>query len=258
MTQQTCGAWYGEAKLKSAVMDRLREDRRLDRIVQGSYWSAKENRGCHLGCLTRQNDNTQQHTERLFNLPLKVAYWLESVFEGLPKNKCEWWVVEGTDAIAVGADLSLAHHHLAAWLLGDESPSAEGNRHPLVADAVRQVRELHIRAAAGEGFDESAWSAARLAALAALAALSARSARSAEAAAESAAWSAEAAAESAAWSAEAAAESAAESKSWISIAKKSIEIFRASPIIGGECCRECVSASLEHLERTDYRSVVRV
>ena len=134
-------AFFGEEKLKSAVMDRLREDRRLDRLAQGVYF--EDGKGCHLGCLTRCNENSHEATERMFNIPIRVAYWLEAVFEGLPKEQAEWWVIEGTGAIPVGADLSLAHHKLAYWLLGPDSPSANGNAHKTVAEEVKAVRDLH-------------------------------------------------------------------------------------------------------------------
>ena len=157
-------AFFGEPELKAKVMDRLREDRRLDRISQGIYWD--DSKGCHLGCLTRCGESQSPHeaTERMFGIPVKVAYWLEAVFEGLPEEDCEWWVIEGTNAIPVGADLSLAHHKFASWLLGPGSPSANGNQNELVAKAVQEIRFLHDLSADGGVVTEQQWSAARSAA----------------------------------------------------------------------------------------------
>ncbi|MEM1224574.1 MAG: hypothetical protein AAGJ40_02695 [Planctomycetota bacterium] len=264
MTQVITPAWYGEPKLKTAAMDRLREHRRLDEIAQGVYF--QDGKGCHLGCLSHANDDTHEVVERMFAIPLRIGYWLEAVFEGLPNGRCADWVMQSTEAIAVGADLSKCHHHLASWLLSSESPSSAGNQHELVRDAVDAVKDLHDRAAAGEPIPAKTWSAARSAAWSARsaarsaesaesaawsaarsAAWSARSAaRSAESAAESAAWSAE----SAAWSAESAARSAARSAAWIAIAERSIEIFRDAPIVEATPetrCDQCVAEAMATL-----------
>lgn len=210
-------AFFGEPKLKEAVMTRLEQHRRLDQFVQGIYFEA--GRGCHLGCLTHSNDSSQKATERLFGIPERVAYWLEAVFEGLPSARCAWWAIEGTRAIPVGADLSLAHHRLAEWLLGDSGllTIIDCNR-----AAIEQCRELHRRAALGEAVTREEWSAA---------------------------WSA---ARSAAWSAAWSAAESAESAAWEKIAAKSIEIFSTSPISGstGEC-EACVTATMAHLRACD-------
>ena len=218
----TVTAFFGEPKLKATVLERLHEHRRLDQIVQQVYWEG--GRGCHLGCLTHDNDNSHEATERMFGIPLRVAYWLEAVFEGLPTDKCAAWVTDSIDAIPVGADLSLAHHHLAVWLLGPEGPSAKGNAHPLVTDAVAQVRDMHHALANGEVIDAAAWSAAW-----------------------SAAGSAESAARSAAWSA---ARSAAGSAAWESIAAKSLDIFRAAPVVQCDQCEGQIEETWNKLMET--------
>lgn len=204
-------AWYGEQKLKDAALERLREHRRLDQLAQRVYFES--GRGCHLGCLTHRNEDAQEATERMFSIEQRVAYWLEAVFEGLPQEDCAAWVIESTEAIPVGADLSLCHHELAAWLLGPEGPQAEGVSHELVRDAVQQVRALHVRAAAGDAIADDEWSAA---------------ARSA-------------------WSARSAARSAESASAWKSIAAKSIEIFRKAPVrvaTDDEQCEQCVAESM--------------
>ena len=258
------GAWYGEQRLKDAALARLAEHRRLDQLTQGTYF--KDGRGCHLGCLTHANEGSHSATERLFAIPERIAYWLEAVFEGLSSDQCAAWVIESTAAIPVGADLSLCHHHLAHWLLGTDSPSAAGNEHELVREAVVRVRDLHRRAAAGELIDDEQWPAARSAAESA-ARPAARSAAesaaryaaesAARSAATSAAWSAWSAAESAAWSAWSA-RSAARSAAWSEIAARSIEIFAAAPILReSEPCDECVAETLSHLATGDLVGVIK-
>lgn len=238
-------AFFNEPKLKQAVMSRLREDRRLDRLAQGVYF--KDGKGCHLGCLTRCNQNSHQATERLFNIPLRIAYWLEVVFEGLPREKCEWWVIEGTSAIPVGADLSKAHHELSYWLLGPDSPSSEGNKNDLVSESISLTRRLHRQAADGLVVTPDQWSEAAI-----------RSAKWAAAASASLLWS------SPKWAAKTAFESASGSalsvkwalncsaklswpSAWISIAEKSIEIFKSCPIVECDKFEESIQTAMDSI-----------
>lgn len=251
----SASAWYGEPKLKAAVMDRLREDRRLDRITQGVYWDGEENRGCHLGCLTRMPERTHEAAERLFAIPQRIGWSLEAVFEGLPADRCDWWVIAATEAIPVGADLSLAYHRLAAWLLGPDSPSAVGNAHPHDAAAIAEVRNLHIAAASGETITAEQWSAVRSAQAASW---SWSAWWSADSSAESAAAALRSAARSAAWSADSSGWAAAAAAAFEKIAAKSIEIFQSCPIVEGVECAECVSATMAHLNRVGGKELVRV
>ena len=207
-------AFHGEKDLKLAVLNRLREHRRLDQITQGIYFNETEFRGCHLGCITHSNENTHGLAERLFGIEERVGYWLEAVFEGLPKEECAAWVVESIEAIPVGADLSKCHHQFAHWLLTDSGLLTITD---INQEAIATVAALHFRAMNGEATSDSEWSAAGSAAW--------RAARSAARSAESAAWSAESAARSAA-------ASAAWSAAWHLIAAKSIEIFRTATVPG--------------------------
>ena len=259
-------AWYGDPKLKSAAMDRLREHQRLDQFRQGLYF--EEGKGCHLGCLTHASRSSHEATERMFGIEQRIAYWLETVFEGLPPGDAAEWVIESTEAIPVGADMSRCHHHLAVWLLGPDSPSSAGNQHHTVRAAVEGMRRLHMMAARGETVTDAQWqeaiSAATAAESAALTAALTAAGRSAE-------WSAWSPAAAAAWSAESArlAESAAESaaltaeawssaarlaesarSAWKQIAFKSMEIFRDAPVrqpTASEECDQCVRESMARL-----------
>jgi len=131
-------AWHGEPDLKASVFDRLREDQRMDRIVQGMYWS--DGRGCHLGCLTRASSNWHLVAERLFGIEQRIGYWLEAAFEGLPKEQCAQWVLDSTAAIPEGADMSRCHHHLGIWLFNPSTgllTITDQNR-----DAIDRVRRI--------------------------------------------------------------------------------------------------------------------
>ena len=271
-------AWLGSEAVKARTLEALREDQRLDRFMQRQYWLA--GRGCWLGCLTRTIERDNQHAAawRMFGIPAPVRYWLEAVFEGLPADECAQWVIDSAQSIPASADLTLARHRLCEWLLGPDSPSAEGNRHASAAHAVAEMRELHRRAAAGELVPPAAWASAAEAAWwsAAESAPESAAEAAAEAAAESAAWpaawpaesaeaaawparsaarSAESAARSAARSAAESAWSAAESAAWRSIADKSLEIFAACPVTRCDPCEDQIRATMADLEA---RFLVRV
>ena len=228
-------AWHGEPELKASVLGQLKNHRNLDEIVQGSYWEG--GRGCCLGCLTHVDADVHETTQRLFGIPLKVCYWMEAVFEGLDKGQCAEWVIDSAESIAVGADMTKAHHSLGYWILGSDLLTiTDVNR-----EAIAKVRRLHELSFSGTEVTTEQWSAAMMAAESA--AWSARAwlsaAESAESESASAARSAESAAESAEWSARSAARSAesaarlsAES-AWDLIAAKSLDIFQACPIAGG-------------------------
>jgi hypothetical protein len=236
--------------LKDAAVSRLQEHRRLDRIAQRVYW--EDGRGCLLGCLTHSNTNSHKAAERLFGIELRVGYWLEAVFEGLPKELCEWWVIESAKAIPAGADLSLCHHQFSDWLLGESGLLCITDQN---CEAIESVRKLNERAANGEVVNSEDWVAAESAAESAARAAAEPAAWSAwsaaRSAAESAAWSAWSSARAAAraaawsaWSARSAAESAAESAAWEKIANKSLEIFANAPTAETSDCPECVKEGM--------------
>lgn len=165
-------AWHGEPGLKAAAMERLREHRRLDEITQGQYFV--DGRGCHLGCLTHDNDDAYEAAERLFGIEWDIAYWLESVFEGLPKSMCAAWVLDATEAIPVGADLSGCSDKMRPWLgiVGDTIPYQIGTF----------ITSLRIKAVWWRGEEEETYTDAH-------------------------------------------------ARVWSQIAAKSIELFRAAPIV---------------------------
>ena len=124
----------------------------------------------------------------------RLWHLADAIFEGLPEEERTACTPRFLRAASQCDDTHRAVWRLLAWLLGPDSPSAQGNAHPAVADAVAGVRLLCERSAAGEKVPSTEWSAARSAAQ------SAWSARSASSAARSAAWSAAESARSAAWS----------------------------------------------------------
>lgn len=232
-------AWYGEQNLKDEVMRRLRDDIKMDRLVRGEYWDGVQ--GCQLGCLTRKLDGAHEAMERLFAIPRDVARLLEFRFEYGTESDATEWVLESTDAIPVGADLSLAVPQLMHWLLGPESPSGKFNgKAEIVA-----VRDLFARRLAGDDPTAGEWQAAYAAAYAAATA-SASAYAAAYAAASESASAAEAAA---AYKAAHAAESAAAYKAAVkSIGEEFLRILRACPVVATEATdTEAVAETMLHL-----------
>ena len=88
----------------------------------------------------------------------------DAIFEGLPEEERTAWTPRFLRAASRCDDTTAAVWRLMAWLLGPDSPSAQGNAHPAVADAVAGVRQLCERSVAGEKVPSTEWSAARSAA----------------------------------------------------------------------------------------------
>lgn len=219
-------AFHGEPTLKAAVMERLREHRRLDQIAQGYYFDSARHRGCHLGCLTHKAANAHSTAQRLFGIRKRIAYWLESIFEGLPKEDCGRWVIESTEAIPCGADLSKCHHHLHAWILSELVP--------ITAEVRDRAKSLHERAIRGERIPNAVWDST--------------SGQSSRVAVFPHEWVAEISAESLSRLEG----STADVIGWFAydytnlrkIAAKSIEIFSAAPVVAAEPITECVAQEL--------------
>jgi hypothetical protein len=121
-------AWHGDPALKAEVMERLRQHRAEDEIVQGTYQElypgkAGAYRGCAIGCTLPQrpiayssygtaylrdpeDGNWQAEVERLYGIPTYIGLRIDWAFEDLPTEDCAEFAVAVIDAIPVGADLS--------------------------------------------------------------------------------------------------------------------------------------------------------
>ena len=94
----------------------------------------------------------------------RLWHLADAIFEGLPEEERTAWTPRFLRAASQCDDTHRAVWRLLAWLLGPDSPSAQGNAHPAVADAVAGVRLLCERSAAGEKVPSTEWSASRSAA----------------------------------------------------------------------------------------------
>jgi hypothetical protein len=212
MTKKTYNSWNGDQELKNQVVALIKLDKTQERIVKGSYWDLKEQKGCCIGCgeyavCQATNDTFQnkkhEYLQEKLNVPASVFYLADSIFEGLPDYEANQFVVDFWVALPVGKDLTRISSlmQIKSLQICRENAFNDGKA---IIDLVISLKNREL---GGEVIGEEEWSTARSAAESAESA--ARSA--AEYAAGSAAESAEYAAGSAAESAWAAAESVARS-----------------------------------------------
>ncbi len=233
-------AWFGEKVLKDAAMDRLHEHKRLEEIVQRVYWD--HGKGCNLGCLTHCQGEVHQATVRMFGIELPVAYFLETIFEGLSPLLAPQWVIDSAEAIPVGADLSKWHHRFGAWLLRD---SGLWKRIPWNASMIDCVLGYHQRCLLSEDQE--------VADLAVLNSFLAGGINWDMTHPRMSSWETVWAVQAAQLTAEEGMESEAVARAYDVIAAKALELFRASPI--GGACEECPQAAAASLAQV--RSVVQ-
>ena len=182
---KTLLAYHDDPKVKAKYLSRVRAHRKADELVKGIGWESNgKTRGCAVGCTLDAYNHSKYPVE--LGVPVEIAHLEDAIFEGLPQELAMEWPERFLKAIKPGADLSLVFPQFILWLLADDdSPQAEGVKHPLVKDAVAVVAELYRQ-----------WVKMK------------------KRPTESAAWSAASAAKSAAESAESAARNAAESAAW--------------------------------------------
>ena len=194
-------AWHGNPELKEVAIAKMRAHRDADELVQGyGYW--EDGKGCAVGCLIESNDHMKY--EKVFGIPVILAYLEDRIFEGLPKKLAREWPERFLNAIPVGVDLSLVgwsfqRDMLRAIQIPDSADLDVQNAILLCREAVEQsadLMDLYSRGFTDHDAAESAWSAAESAAEAAESAAPGHRipAESGRSAAWSAAWSAESAA----------------------------------------------------------------
>ena len=209
-------SFNNDQTLKNKLVELIKLDKENERIIKGNYWLEEEQRGCNIGCgehavctILNEEFTDRQHeylSEKL-DISESIFHLGDTIFENLPDDKSNQFVVDFWGALQVGYDYTHFDSKIKIQILTNEEFGCIKHANEETKTIINQIVDLHKRKILGEGV-ESEMSAAESAAWSAAesAAWSARSAWSAE----SAAWSAESA-ESAAWSAAESAESAAES-----------------------------------------------
>lgn len=167
--------FFAEPALKAAVRHRVAEHKRLDQIVQRTYWS--DGKGCFIGCSLHSNQH--KDFERLLGLPTWLAYLGESIFERLARINAVEFPLALYDAIPVGADLEPAREAFLQWSLERwferAAPVAALLRRSWAGDEPNAEEWAKARSAASDAF-------AALDSFAAFAACATRAVRAARAA----------------------------------------------------------------------------
>ena len=157
---------------KPELLAVLEEHSKADNFMKGSYW--QNGKGCAVGCSLEsfQEDATDHGAfEPLFGIPRVLARLEDGIFEGLSNEDAKWWPLAFTEAIPLGADLSMVWPKFAVWLLGDKEYGVI--RHAKSEDskkAANHIVELYEKKINGEEVGREIWLATRRAAYAAAAA----------------------------------------------------------------------------------------
>ena len=215
--------FYNNPDLKAQRIANAIRHRDSDMLVSGVY-NDKNGHGCSVGCdaidLDYTGDTPHAIVANKWGTPLWLEHLRDCVFEGLPPDARAEWHVNLARAIPIGANLDCMYHQFLAWLLSNESPCSAENADTQVAAAVSAVRELHLRAIAGEAVTPEEWAAAAYSAARSAAHSAADSAAYAARSAYAAYSAAYAAADSAAYAAR-----SADSAAYFAFAAKLLELL---------------------------------
>lgn len=111
-------SWHNDPALKAEVVERMREHRRQDQIIQGTYqqWEGfAGHKGCFIGCTlpyisakVRESENWlgfHQEVEDRYGIPWDLVHAMEQIFEGLPSGQHKDYALRLVELIPVGVDL---------------------------------------------------------------------------------------------------------------------------------------------------------
>ena len=151
------------------LLEIMKEHQKFDRLVQGAWLSNDEikgaYRGCFFGCAMQTSDNAIEKACAMYDLPLWIGYWSESVFEGLELQDAVKWPVQLLESlINFNGDTEKLRHNLAIKRLINLLPTENeevNSAIELVIDYHKNPNEEKRIAArsAAESAAESAWSA---------------------------------------------------------------------------------------------------
>lgn len=119
-------AFHGDPAIKEKYVNRLREHRRLENLIQGTGW--KDGKGCAVGCTLEKFDHKSFEDE--LGLPEWLARLEDSLFESLPKGEAEQFAEDLLCAIPVGANIEPVRHQLAIARIEQALILLEGNNEP--------------------------------------------------------------------------------------------------------------------------------
>jgi len=206
-------AYHNDETIKTNILTQLQAHYDADEIIQGRYW--EDGKGCAVGCTIHSDDHASY--EPLFGIPRGLARLKDTIFESLPNGDAQQWPLRFMGAIAPGADLSRVWPKFVRRVLYSIALPNAGSDEAAEAAIRGTIDVFDNWIATGEGAENMASAANRVARRAAYSA-----AHSAAYSAASAAWSA---ADSTAYSA---AYNAARRAAWSAMADKLIELLETA------------------------------
>src|SRR3990167_8362331 len=137
-------AFHNDRKIKALYLKRVRQHRKLDEIVKGTYW--ENGKGCAVGCTI--HSSTHKNYESELGLPEWLAMLEDRIFEGLPNGDAKEFPEQFLKAIPVGADVQPVRDKFLYWLLMDKKHGVVNNcgSDERVKKAVVDVGALLFRA----------------------------------------------------------------------------------------------------------------
>src|ERR1700721_582501 len=98
-------AFHGKQEIKDKYVDRVRQHRALDHLVQGTGWKSNgDTKGCAVGCTLESYDHACYPIE--LGVPLQLAHLEDQLFELQTPQDAQLWPERFLLAIRAGADLS--------------------------------------------------------------------------------------------------------------------------------------------------------
>ena len=133
-----------------------------DQYLKGTYgdgeYGTPKFKGCSVGCMA--NGLHSNYTE-LFSIVPQIAYLSDAIFEGLNTSDAKDLTVQLFEAIQVGSNTKSIFHKFMHFILVDPEHGVIRFNN---CEEIKNVAELHLKAASGEEITADAWIAAATAA----------------------------------------------------------------------------------------------
>ena len=131
-------AFYNNEKIKNFYLDRIKEHREADHLIQGTGW--EDGKGCAIGCLFEDYDHSRMKDE--WDVPEWFAHLTDKIFEGLSNEKAQLWPEKVVEAIPVGADVNECRNEILVWILEYVLQVFDHEKFPSVYKSVTDVLRL--------------------------------------------------------------------------------------------------------------------
>lgn len=106
-------SFHNDNKIKEKYLNRVKEHREADNIIQGSGWI--NGKGCAIGCTLECYDHYKYPTE--LGIPVWIAKLEDGIFEGLSNEDAMEWPEIFLESIPVGVDLNKISFSFLAYIV---------------------------------------------------------------------------------------------------------------------------------------------